>query len=576
MQMATAVPTKGSSGRFGGEKVLEFMDECGDLGGDVIVKKDQEPAIEVLVQDIVSMRGDERGKRTVVEESPVGSHASNGIVERAVQGIEGQIRVMKSALEARLQRKVATERRIVMFMAEYGAHLMNRLEVGKDGKTAYERSRGKRGKVVGVEFGEKLIYKTKTGTKMEKINARWELGIFAGVRRRSGEMWIATKEGMKKARSVRRIPEEQRWSVDCLDWVKNVPWNKGDGEEGDGEIPEEKLEEGSEREVKDGGVVYVNVRDPIPREFYIKQEDGVTHGYTRGCPGCSSWFKGKSRKPHSEKCRDRFRDVMEGEARVKNAEVRKKAFTEKHKRKQDDSEKGGEETEAKKDRKTEVKVGEQVRSGQQVGGSSSSAGEGKKRSGGHIEEMEADAQREDQGERQVKRKAEEQEVRSVTWEAYMKGEGYTYDGRIGRWTDLEEEITEKEINEVSMKLIEEVFGEERETNKECEEVAWDDVKGGMLDIRKVREGRKEEVEYMEKRGIWEVKDEKECWEKTGKGPVSVKWVDTDKGDRIRCRLVARDFKKKGERDREDLFCGDSTTGNEEDAFEQGGDQEAET
>ena len=31
---------------------------------------------------------------------------------------------------------------------------------------------------------------------------------------------------------------------------------------------------------------------------------------TRGCAGCSSWFKGLSRQPHSEKCRARFKDLL--------------------------------------------------------------------------------------------------------------------------------------------------------------------------------------------------------------------------------------------------------------------------
>jgi hypothetical protein len=71
----------------------------------------------------------------------------------------------------------------------------------------------------------------------------------------------------------------------------------------------------------------------------------------------------------------------------------------------------------------------------------------------------------------------------------------------------------------------------------------------------VRAGRKEEVTFMENRGIWKVVKESECWEKTGKAPTTVKWVDTMKeGGLVRCRLVARDFKGKGERDREDLFA----------------------
>ena len=47
-----------------------------------------------------------------------------------------------------------------------------------------------------------------------------------------------------------------------------------------------------------------------------------------------------------------------------------------------------------------------------------------------------------------------------------------------------------------------------------------------------------------------------CYKMTGKPPVSVKWVDTNKGTddepMIRCRLVARDFKG-CEKHWEDLF-----------------------
>ena len=79
-----------------------------------------------------------------MEESPVKSSGSNGIVERAAQGIEGQVRSLYLALQDRLKVKIDARERIVAFIPEYAAYLMNRLEVGKDGKTAYERRRGRR------------------------------------------------------------------------------------------------------------------------------------------------------------------------------------------------------------------------------------------------------------------------------------------------------------------------------------------------------------------------------------------------------------------------------------------------
>ena len=46
---------------------------------------------------------------------------------------------MKSAFEERIGEKVAADEKVVMFMAEHAAYLLNRLDVGADGKTAYER-----------------------------------------------------------------------------------------------------------------------------------------------------------------------------------------------------------------------------------------------------------------------------------------------------------------------------------------------------------------------------------------------------------------------------------------------------
>ena len=47
--MATAVPTKGSTGRFSVDKVLEFMDEVGDQAVEVIVKSDQLSTVKVVM-----------------------------------------------------------------------------------------------------------------------------------------------------------------------------------------------------------------------------------------------------------------------------------------------------------------------------------------------------------------------------------------------------------------------------------------------------------------------------------------------------------------------------------------------
>jgi hypothetical protein len=135
---ATAVPTKGSTGRFTIKKMLEFVEELGDGSQQIVVKTDQEPSIEAVVGELVKER--EEG-RTIVEESPKQSSGSNGIVERCVQGTEVHLRVILLEFESRVGEEVDAKEPIVTFMPEYAAYLLNRLEVGKDGKQHMKESK---------------------------------------------------------------------------------------------------------------------------------------------------------------------------------------------------------------------------------------------------------------------------------------------------------------------------------------------------------------------------------------------------------------------------------------------------
>ena len=79
---------------------------------------------------------------------------------------------------------------------------------------------------------------------------------------------------------------------------------------------------------------------------------------------------------------------------------------------------------------------------------------------------------------------------------------------------------------------------------ELEDFALDDVKGGGIDNKMCSAARREEVQYLGKRKIFDVRNIEKAWQVTGKAPTSVRWVDTTKSDGVRSRLVARDFKHK--------------------------------
>ena len=82
------------------------------------------------------------------------------------------MRVMLLALEERIGKVLSPSEPVVQFIPEYAAYLMNRLEVGADGKTAHERAKGKKATVLGLEFAEKVLWKKKKEEKMAKIRSR--------------------------------------------------------------------------------------------------------------------------------------------------------------------------------------------------------------------------------------------------------------------------------------------------------------------------------------------------------------------------------------------------------------------
>jgi hypothetical protein len=143
--------------------------------------------------------------------------------------------------------------------------------VAADGKTAYERCKGKKTEIIGLEFGEKVLWKIPVkGPKMEKLNARWGSGIFIGVRTKSCELIVAdeAEQGIVCVRTVWRVPLEQRWSAEHLAWIRADPWNRGrDDADVDGEVPEFDVKAGPGRRLTSGEM----------EDIAAQEDKGIVH-----------------------------------------------------------------------------------------------------------------------------------------------------------------------------------------------------------------------------------------------------------------------------------------------------------
>ena len=75
---------------------------------------------------------------------------------------------------------------------------------------------------------------------------------------------------------------------------------------------------------------------------------------------------------------------------------------------------------------------------------------------------------------------------------------------------------------------------------------WDEVSGKPLKPELVRRARQEEIAFFRRKGVYKKVPTREAYEKTGGGPIRVKWVDVNKRDKVhpeyRSRLVAKEIK----------------------------------
>ena len=240
------------------KRAAKFMDQLGH--NRVTLRCDNEPAIEALAREIAQACQGE--SQTVPERPPVGESQSNGIIERAVGFVARQARTLKASLEHRTGTRIPPDARMLCWLVEFAAYLMNRCDIGSDGKTPQQRLHGRRDNTPILEFGEKILYMRAKPARGGKWEPRFHPGVFVGMLNSSSEAVVVTEQGMAmKTRSanIRRIPESERWDVDRILGIRAVPWSP----------------DGSD-----------NASDIQVGRTYLRRTDFQQWGLSEGCLGC--------------------------------------------------------------------------------------------------------------------------------------------------------------------------------------------------------------------------------------------------------------------------------------------------
>ena len=140
----------------------------------------------------------------------------------------------------------------------------------------------------------------------------------------------------------------------------------------------------------------------------------------------------------------------------------------------------------------------------------------------------------------------------------LKAEGKMRDGMVGIQAVFEENWLEgenvtyvdvhtgEEIHTLEYAKLDELF----QVSKAATPIYRDGVTGQELIPALVVAARKEEMEFFRDKKVWTKRPRREARQKTGKDPITVKWIDTNKGDdenpNYRSRLVAREIRRAGE------------------------------
>ena len=159
------------------------------------------------------------GSRMIIDNSLVGSSKSNGIPERALQSAQGLIRTIRSAIKEKWLVKIDVIYAVWPWIAEQTGFLLTRFEVGRDGKTAYERLKGKSAKVQGLSLAE---------GPLGKLTCLREDGVYLGIMATTGEVIVGSPTGVWLTRMVQRKMARERCERSNLEMVVAVPSRKNE------------------------------------------------------------------------------------------------------------------------------------------------------------------------------------------------------------------------------------------------------------------------------------------------------------------------------------------------------------
>ena len=306
-------------------------------------RSDKEPSIVAMIQQACAMAGrngvhvktledDEaeysdtpdstvpidRAMVAVPEHNHPGESQSNGLSERSIQEVVGQIRTIKMSTESRLGARIPVGHPQMSWLTEHSAYLLNRFQLGTDGRTAYGRMHGKESTQKICVFGERVLWYVPKKHRA-KLDARWRYGIFLGRALNSDQNFIGLANGsVTVARAMVRLVLRLRWDMDKAGAISQVPMEVKTQQLN---IVEEEHESQAHPEAAKGH----DGDRSASRRLRILDHHLKEFGYSDGCPRCNLHRQGLHARAkyirHGEECRQRIYNAIKATTHGNNPEL---------------------------------------------------------------------------------------------------------------------------------------------------------------------------------------------------------------------------------------------------------------
>ena len=137
-----------------------------------------------------------------------------------------QLQTFRSSLEQRLGCRVPVGHPVMSWLVSHAADVRTFRVRGEDGTSAWQKVRGRPFTTRLLEFGEQCRFKLRAKEPSRGGDQlwRWGTGVFLGPCKLSGQYRIYSDGGIRMARTIKRLPDPQKWKPEIIQNITLTPW----------------------------------------------------------------------------------------------------------------------------------------------------------------------------------------------------------------------------------------------------------------------------------------------------------------------------------------------------------------